>query len=157
MDSAALMRADLWTYLSENCLTKTDRASMAHGLEVRVPLLGQPVIDFALSVPATVHLKNGLKSLLTGLAKERLPNCVWDRPKHGFSVPVRQLFKGAWREVGDAHFASASRFSFMDHRALAELWQQSGDRHASARLVYTLLVLLIWLDGKNIAFEPESL
>ncbi len=157
MDSASLMRADLWTYLSENCLTKTDRASMAHGLEVRVPLLGQPVIDFALAVPATVHLKHGLKSLLTGLARERLPNCVWDRPKHGFSVPIRQLFKGAWREVGDAHFANASRFSFMDHRALAELWQQSGDRHASARLVYTLLVLLIWLDGKNIAFEPESL
>ena len=156
MDSAALMRADLWTYLSENCLTKTDRASMAHGLEVRVPLLGQPVIDFALSVPATVHLKNGLKSMLTGLARERLPNCVWDRPKHGFSVPVRQLFKGAWREVGDAAFSSASRFSFLDHRALVALWQQSGDRHASARLVYTLLVLLIWLDEKNIAFEPEN-
>ena len=38
MDSAALMRADLWTYLSENCLVKTDRAAMAHGLEIRVPL-----------------------------------------------------------------------------------------------------------------------
>ena len=46
------MRADLWTYLSENCLAKVDRASMAHGLEVRVPLLGNRVVDFALSQPA---------------------------------------------------------------------------------------------------------
>src|SRR5690606_30655753 len=45
-DSTALMRADLWTYLSENCLVKTDRAGMAHGLEVRVPLLGNALVDY---------------------------------------------------------------------------------------------------------------
>ena len=40
-----LMRSDLWTYLADDCLCKTDRASMAHGLEVRVPMLGNEVVD----------------------------------------------------------------------------------------------------------------
>ncbi|MCG6951936.1 MAG: asparagine synthase (glutamine-hydrolyzing), partial [Betaproteobacteria bacterium] len=83
MDSAALMRADLWTYLSENCLVKTDRASMAHGLEVRVPLLGNAVVDYALARPAQSHLSPQPKALLRALAHEKLPEEVWGRPKHG--------------------------------------------------------------------------
>jgi hypothetical protein len=51
-DRGALLRADLWTYLSENCLAKTDRASMAHGLEVRVPLLANALQDRMLRLPA---------------------------------------------------------------------------------------------------------
>jgi asparagine synthase (glutamine-hydrolysing) len=63
--TAALMRADLWTYLSEDCLVKTDRASMAHGLEVRVPFLGNPVLDLVLGWPAEVHFDaDGGKALL---------------------------------------------------------------------------------------------
>lgn len=42
MDTAGLTCADLRTYLSESCLVKTDRVSMAHGLEVRVPIFGNP-------------------------------------------------------------------------------------------------------------------
>lgn len=45
MDTASPMHADLWTYLSKNYLVKTDRASMEHGLEVRVPMLGNAVLD----------------------------------------------------------------------------------------------------------------
>jgi asparagine synthase (glutamine-hydrolysing) len=84
IDSAALMRADLWTYLSENCLVKVDRASMAHGLEVRVPLLGNRVAEFALSQPAERHLQPEAKALLRALARAKLPQAVWGRPKHGF-------------------------------------------------------------------------
>jgi asparagine synthase (glutamine-hydrolysing) len=56
-DRGALLRADLWTYLSENCLPKTDRASMGHGLEVRVPLLANAIQDRMLRLPAQVHFE----------------------------------------------------------------------------------------------------
>jgi hypothetical protein len=59
MDTASLMRADLWTYLSEDCLVKTDRASMDQSLEVRVPLLGNPVLDRVLEWPAAIHYDAG--------------------------------------------------------------------------------------------------
>lgn len=153
VDSDALMRADLWTYLSENCLTKTDRASMAHSLEVRVPMLGQPVVDFALGLDARTHLQEGGKSLLTGLAKRKLPACVWNRQKHGFSVPLQALFNGAWQEIGQQVFAGSALPAFLKADQTARLWQDARVGRASRRLAYTFLVLLIWLDGKQLSFE----
>lgn len=152
LDSDTLMRADLWTYLSENCLTKTDRASMAHGLEVRVPMLGQPVVDFALALPGEEHLRQGPKSLLTELARRQLPECVWNREKHGFSVPLQRLFADAWQKVGHDAFANAGRHACLDAGALRTLWAAAVQGKASRRLAYTFLVLLLWLDDKNIDF-----
>jgi asparagine synthetase B (glutamine-hydrolysing) len=93
-DRGALLRADLWTYLSENCLAKTDRASMAHGLEVRVPLLANALQDRMLRLPAGVHFDaGGGKAILRALARKHLPDAVWNREKHGFSVPLRSQLR----------------------------------------------------------------
>ncbi|HQR04147.1 MAG: asparagine synthase (glutamine-hydrolyzing) [Proteobacteria bacterium] len=147
MDTATLMRADLWTYLSENCLTKTDRASMAHGLEVRVPLLGQPVLDATLSLPAAAHFAGGSKSLLTGLARRHLPETVWNRPKHGFAVPLSDLFRTAWRPRCEAVLADVEKLApFLDAAAVRRAWTQALQHRGSRRLAYTLVVLLLWLE-----------
>ena len=147
MDTATLMRADLWTYLSENCLAKTDRASMAHSLEVRVPMLGQPVLDAVLGLPAEVHCAGGAKSLLTEIARRSLPETVWNRPKHGFSVPLDALFGAAWQETCAAAIAAApQRAPFLDGAAVRQLWRDALAGRASRRLAYTLVVLLIWLE-----------
>ena len=83
-----LMKTDLETYLSENSLVKTDRASMLASLEVRVPYLDEIVLDRILPLPANEKIVNGnLKALLQPLARRLLPREVWDRPKHGFTVP----------------------------------------------------------------------
>jgi asparagine synthase (glutamine-hydrolysing) len=96
MDS--LMRTDLETYLSENCLVKTDRASMLASLEVRVPYLDELLLDRFLPLPAEKKIVDGtLKALLKPLAKRLLPRQVWDRPKHGFNAPVSRLLARQWR------------------------------------------------------------
>jgi asparagine synthase (glutamine-hydrolysing) len=147
IDSAALMRADLWTYLSENCLVKVDRASMAHGLEVRVPLLGNRVADFALSQPAERHLQPQTKALLHGLARAKLPQAVWNRPKHGFSVPLQENFNGAWRELCE-HAVARTRdvAPFLKAKEVETLWKSACAGRASRRLAYTFIVLLLWLE-----------
>ncbi len=93
-----LMRTDLETYLSENCLVKTDRASMLASLEVRVPFLDETVLDriLPLSVGKKIH-KNTLKALLMPIASRLLPREVWDRPKHGFNVPLDVWLRGSWK------------------------------------------------------------
>lgn len=147
MDTASLMRADLWTYLSENCLVKTDRASMAHGLEVRVPMLGNGVLDAVLGLPARAHFEPEGKALLRALARRHLPEAVWNRPKHGFSVPLRELFNGAWRETAESMVARCAEIApFLDAHQVRAVW--NGARHggASRRLAYTFVVLLLWLD-----------
>jgi len=100
LDTDVLMRADLRTYLSENCLVKTDRASMLASLEVRVPFLDELVLDRVLPLHSAQKLRNGqLKALLLPMAKRLLPREVWDRPKHGFEVPLPAKLAGPWRPV----------------------------------------------------------
>ena len=143
MDSGALMRADLWTYLSENCLVKTDRAGMAHGLEVRVPLLGNAVADFALAQPAARHLEPEPKALLRRLARDKLPAEVWNRPKHGFSVPLRDNFNGPWRALVEEVIGKTRTVApFLRSDAVESLWRTQGSR----RLLYSFVVLLLWLE-----------
>lgn len=146
LNTATLMRADLWTYLSENCLVKTDRASMAHGLEVRVPMLGQPVLDTVLGLPAEVHTAGGSKSLLLEIARRTLPETVWNRKKHGFSTPLARYFAHEWREIcADAIASTGDRAPFLNASAVQSLWKKALLGHASLRLTYTFVVLLIWL------------
>jgi asparagine synthase (glutamine-hydrolysing) len=148
MDTASLMRADLWTYLSENCLAKADRASMAHGLEVRVPMLGNAVLDAVLAMPAAAHYDaHGGKALLRGLAARHLPEAAWKREKHGFSVPLLALFNGAWREAAeDVLQRCESLAPFLRADAVRAHWKSALRGRGSRRLAYTFVVLLLWLE-----------
>lgn len=90
--------ADLKIYLPNNSLVKVDRMSMAHGLEVRSPLLDRQVIEFAFRIPASQKQSYfRSKVILRELAIHRLPRRFWNLPKHGFTAPV-----GTWlNEVAD--------------------------------------------------------
>lgn len=102
-DTDLLMRADLETYLSENCLVKTDRASMLASLEVRVPYLDNEVLDRILPLPAESKIVNGtLKALPLLIAQRILPKEVWNRPKHGLGMPLDIWLKGPWRPAVEA-------------------------------------------------------
>ena len=127
---------------------------MAHGLEVRVPMLGQPVLDAVLTLPASAHLSGGSKRLLTDLAKRDLPETVWNRDKHGFSVPLQPLFNGSWHAVCENSIRNIGvNAPFLDADSVCSLWRQVGTGKGSRRLMYTLIVLLIWLERKDVSFS----
>lgn len=154
MDTDSLMRGDLWTYLSENCLVKTDRASMHHSLEVRVPMLGNPVVDLVLPQPASVKTGQGPKAILQLLAQRHLPREVWDRPKHGFSVPLKRYFQGPWRAFCEPWVHEAARLApFLEPRAVQAHWENIVNRgRGDNRVMYTLIVLLAWMEKHKV--EP---
>ncbi|MHC5114524.1 MAG: asparagine synthase (glutamine-hydrolyzing) [Planctomycetota bacterium] len=146
LDADSLMRADVWHFLSENGLVKADRASMMHGLEVRVPLLGNDVVDLVLPQPAAVKMQGERKAVLKALARRRLPAAVWDRPKHGFSVPLSHYFRGAWKGLGDELFADAATIApFFDARELRARWSREQAGRTVDWPLYAVLVLLAWL------------
>ena len=90
--------ADLKIYLPNDVLVKVDRMSMAHGLEVRAPLLDRRVVEAAFRIPAEHKLLNGrTKHLLRTLARTRLPAEVVDRRKHGFDAPIGRWIAGPCR------------------------------------------------------------
>ncbi len=152
MTSDSLMRADLGSYLSENCLYKTDRAGMAHGLEVRVPMLGNPVVDLILPQPASVKLAGGLKTILNALAKQYLPQEVWNRPKHGFSVPLHEYFKNDWHDQCRDWINRCDDIApFMKATGVKHMWRRSLHDKVDQRAMYTIIVLLGWLDKYHVA------
>ena len=87
--------ADLKTYLPGDILTKVDRASMAHGLEVRVPMLDHRFVEWAGTVPPELklHGREG-KYVLKRAFEGYLDNDVLYRPKMGFGVPLARWFRG---------------------------------------------------------------
>jgi len=86
---------DIKTYLVGDILTKVDRASMAHSLEVRVPLLDHKYLEWVTSLPPDFKMKGQTgKYLLKKTMEPHLPSDILYRPKMGFSVPLASWFKG---------------------------------------------------------------
>lgn len=94
-----LLYVDLKRYLPLDVLTKVDRMSMAHSLEVRVPLLDQEMAKFVATIPPNLKLygKNS-KYILKQVMRSRLPHSVLNRKKQGFAIPLKYWFKQEWRD-----------------------------------------------------------
>ena len=94
---------DYKTYLPGDILTKVDRASMAHSLEVRTPFLDYEFVEWAARLPAGVKLKGSEgKHVLKEALRPLLPEQVLFRKKMGFGVPLDMWFRGSLRNhIGD--------------------------------------------------------
>jgi asparagine synthase (glutamine-hydrolysing) len=93
-----LLALDFTTYLPGSVLTKVDRASMAHGLEVRPPMLDNEIVDWVFSLPSSFKLRKGRSKFLLKLAaRGHLPDDIIDRKKKGFGIPLRAWLRGPLR------------------------------------------------------------
>jgi asparagine synthase (glutamine-hydrolysing) len=91
---------DIKTYLVDDILTKVDRMSMANSLEARVPLLDHRIVEFALALPPHLKLDRGrTKMILRRAMAPYLPAPILDRPKQGFSIPIKEWLKGPLRPL----------------------------------------------------------
>lgn len=129
--------ADLKVYLPNDPLVKVDRMSMAHGLEIRCPLLDHRLVELAFRIPTTTKLANGQpKSLLNGLAERRLPSDVVHRPKKGFTAPVGAWLAGPYAERfrEDVLSCTAQSRDIFDRRCVNQLFTEhrSGQDHSFA-------------------------
>jgi len=90
---------DLHTYLVGDINTKVDRASMAHSLEVREPLMDHPLVEWLATLPPGLKIRGSEgKYLLKRAMEPHLPHDLMHRPKMGFAVPLAAWFRGPLRE-----------------------------------------------------------
>lgn len=108
-----MIAADMGTLLPDDYLVKVDRASMAHGLEVRPPLLDHEFLELCARVPAKFKIKGGeTKWLLKESFRGQLPDSVLFRRKQGFEIPVDAWFKGPLRELYRSYVLNPSAAIF---------------------------------------------
>ena len=136
------------TYLPDDILTKTDRASMLTSLEVRAPFLDHTLVEFLGRVPATLKLhRRSTKYLLKRATRDLLPREIVHRPKKGFGVPLAGWLRNELREQLQDEL-SATRLDqqgIFDSREVNRLVEEhlSGRRNNRKEL-WTLLVFQLW-------------
>ena len=138
--------ADRNTYLPGDILAKVDRSSMAHSLEVRTPFLDHRIVEFAHTLPQHWKIANGeQKVLLRQFIRKHVPAEILNRGKKGFGLPLRDWFRGEYREfVGDRLLSRDSKlFDYLDVNTVRNIVHahDKGVRDFSDR-IWTL----IWLD-----------
>ncbi len=108
---ALIQYLDLKTYLVGDINTKVDRASMAHSLEVREPLMDHPLVEWLATLPSALKVRGREGKYLFKKAMEaHLPDEVLYRPKMGFAVPLAGWFRGPLRDrVREAVLGPAPR------------------------------------------------
>jgi len=130
---------DLKAYLPGDILTKVDRASMAHGLEVRVPLLDHQLVEWISGLPPSLKLRRGVgKYLFKKGLEPYLPAELLYRDKMGFSVPLADWFRGPLRarlqrSLASPVLADCGMFN-LDYAQELMRQHQSGRRDHSAPL-----------------------
>jgi asparagine synthase (glutamine-hydrolysing) len=148
-DLNAVLAIDLWSYLPGAVLTKVDRASMAHGLEVRPPMLGNELVNFAFSLSARQKMIGSLpKALLKRAAEDLLPPEVVHRPKRGFAIPLARWLNGPLKPKLDAAINDLQQISsqpILDPEVI-ERWRRE---HASravdrSKPLWAIVVLHHW-------------
>jgi asparagine synthase (glutamine-hydrolysing) len=154
---AGMIAADVDVILPDDFLVKVDRASMAHGLEVRPPLLDHELLEMAARIPSEYKVRGGeTKWIFKQAYQSRLPACVTQRPKQGFEMPIDAWLRGPLMQmfedaVLDAKSPTAALVNQPIARKLFHAHIRGTGRHGN--VLWSLLVLARWAE-RYLANEP---
>jgi asparagine synthase (glutamine-hydrolysing) len=149
----AMLHYDYIGYLPDDILVKVDRASMAVGLEARAPLLDHRVLELAWSLPRE-YLFDGRtgKRVLRDLLMRYVPRELIDRPKRGFSVPVKEWMVGPLRDWVEDLISEQTlkEQGIFDPASIREAWQQHLYGWANhSELLWSVLMFQAWLKAQT--------
>ncbi len=138
------------TYMTDDILTKVDRASMANSLEVRAPFLDTEFTEFAASIPSSFKLKNfNTKWILKDALKSRLPAETLKKSKQGFAVPVVKWLKSDLKPMLLDAFAKnkIEREGIFDYAYIKELVQAFlYNKNDTRKEIWALFMFEMWYD-----------
>jgi len=149
-------------FLPDDILTKTDRMSMAHSLEVRPPFLDHRIVEFSASLPSSFKIRGSRqKVLLKELMKGKLPDSILSRKKIGFDIPAHDWLRGPLRPLlSETLSAGAAEYNGLFRpTAIDEYLQDHLERRANLGYhLWGLMVLFLWMKkwGIRVSSAPAS-
>lgn len=145
-----LQRVDMRTMLLKDLLVKADRMSMAHSLELRVPLLDNQVVAAGLALPDHEKVRGvRTKVALRRLVEQRLPSSIARRPKQGFEVPIDRWLREDLAPLAKELLARerVARHGLLDAQVVERRLREHLDGRADHGLsLYGLMTLELWLE-----------
>ncbi len=142
------MAFDIQTWLPDQMLTKVDRATMAHGLEARVPFLDHRLVELAMRLPDEHKFTiRTLKRFLKTAFASRLPAGILHRRKHGFQVPVDEWLRGPLRDLAREALSPAALrvHGFFEPGPIGRMLDEHEARTRNwSKEIFTLLVFQMW-------------
>jgi asparagine synthase (glutamine-hydrolysing) len=147
-------------FLPDDILTKVDRMSMAHSLEVRPPFLDHRIVEFAAALPPSHKMRGSRqKIVLKQLMKNRLPEMILGRKKTGFDIPAHEWMRGPLRallletlEEGLAEYGSLFRGEKIRERVSLHLERRVNIGYH----LWGLLILFLWMKKWRIQAGPSA-
>ena len=145
-----MLFADMRTYLPDDLLKMTDRLSMCHSLEVRVPFLDHKLVEFVATIPARYKLKRWQKKhILIRALDGVLPKVILRRRKQGFSIPLNSWLRGPLRDFRHIYMAEPALkdVGLFDPQAVARILRDHdrGFRNHESK-IWALLTFMLWYD-----------
>ena len=147
---------ELSTYMHNQLLRDADVMSMAHGLEVRLPLLDHGLVEFVARIPARWKAAQPPKQLLVAALRDRLPSAVTNRAKGAFAFPMERWMQSSWRDaIEERLFARAPAMDGLFRQAgLEALWNGLLQGRTRWSQVWAIVVLQEWLRRHLAAESP---
>ena len=147
-------------YLADDILTKSDRMSMAHSVEVRPAFLDHRIVEFAASLPAEFKIRGSRqKVILKELMKDRLPMGFFDRPKVGLDIPSHEWMRGPLQDLLQeaVSFGLREYGHFFNAEAIELLVKRHLDREINAGYhLWGLLILFLWMKKWKIQVKGSA-
>ena len=145
-----MISADVGTILPDDFLVKVDRASMAHGLEVRPPLLDHELMELAARIPSQWKVRRGqTKWILKNAYRSTLSSSLVDRRKQGFDMPIDTWLRGPLREQFEdtVLHSQAPISSYINQQMTRKLFQSHlAGTGSHGNILWAMLVLSSWCD-----------
>ncbi len=148
-----MLLRDMLTYLPNDILTKVDRASMAVGLEARVPMLDRDLVELAWRVPTRFKIRGDkTKWVLREMLSRRVPPSLTERPKSGFGVPLGDLLRGPLRDWAENLLdpKSIREQGFLNADLVSQTWAQHRAGRSLEHPLWTVLMFQAWLGHQQL-------
>lgn len=139
---------DIKTYLADDILTKVDRMSMAVSLEARVPLLDYHIIEFAMNLPPHMKLNGSrTKIILRRAVKNLVPDLVLEKPKQGFSIPMKHWLRSSLKPLmlDLLSYDSLIKVGYFNPQVVSAWIQEHLDGRVNhSHRLWSLMVFMLW-------------
>ena len=141
---------DIKHYLKDDLLVKVDRASMQYALETRVPLLDHRIVEFTTQLHRNLKIKNGeTKYLLKQVLYDYVPKTFFERPKWGFSIPIRNWLQNELSELPKTYLAEnvLEKHGIFDVKKVKSLEKRyfAGEDYLFNQ-IWAIIILNQWLE-----------